>query len=56
MPAGSADARNWTAAAALFVGQGPNRHLVTAVGSSHDVPLDDPALVQTEITGMFDAL
>lgn len=43
------DARRWRDAAASFVAAGPGRTLVTAEGSSHDVPKDRPALVLKEI-------
>ncbi|MEU3983742.1 alpha/beta hydrolase [Streptomyces sp. NPDC026672] len=46
------DAQRWRDAAATFVRQGPNRTLVTAEGSSHDVPKDRPALVLKEIEKM----
>lgn len=43
------DARRWRDAAAAFVRQGPDRTLVTAAGSSHDIPKDRPTLVLEEI-------
>ncbi|MFJ8791564.1 alpha/beta fold hydrolase [Streptomyces sp. NPDC102462] len=46
------DARRWRDAAASFVKAGPDRTLVTAKGSSHDVPKDRPALVLKEIEDM----
>lgn len=46
------DAQRWRDAAASFVRHGPNRTLVTAEGSSHDVPKDRPALVLKEIEQM----
>ncbi|WP_252370083.1 alpha/beta fold hydrolase [Streptomyces hygroscopicus] len=46
------DAQRWRDAAATFARQGPNRALVTATGSSHDVPKDRPALVLKEIEKM----
>ncbi|XKK60603.1 alpha/beta hydrolase [Streptomyces sp. ARC32] len=46
------DAMRWRDAAAAFVGQGPDRTLVTAKGSSHDIPKDRPALVLEEIEKM----
>ncbi|WP_129837819.1 alpha/beta hydrolase [Streptomyces sp. RFCAC02] len=49
------DARRWRDAAAAFVRQGPDRTLVTARGSSHDVPEDRPALVIEEIEKMVRA-
>jgi pimeloyl-ACP methyl ester carboxylesterase len=46
------DAQRWRDAAAAFVAAGPDRTLVTAEGSSHDVPKDKPALVLEEIEEM----
>ncbi|GAA1311951.1 alpha/beta fold hydrolase [Pseudonocardia xinjiangensis] len=46
------DAQRWRDAAATFVAAGPGRTLVTAQGSSHDVPKDKPALVLNEIEQM----
>ncbi|WP_327172039.1 alpha/beta hydrolase [Streptomyces sp. NBC_01336] len=46
------DAQRWRDAAATFVHDGPGRTLVTAEGSSHDVPKDSPDLVLKEIEGM----
>ncbi|MFC9131121.1 alpha/beta fold hydrolase [Streptomyces sp. NPDC057099] len=46
------DARRWRDAAASFVQDGPRRTLVTAEGSSHDVPIDRPGLVLEEIESM----
>jgi pimeloyl-ACP methyl ester carboxylesterase len=46
------DARRWRDAAVSFARGGPNRTLVTAKGSSHDVPKDRPALVLEEIEKM----
>jgi pimeloyl-ACP methyl ester carboxylesterase len=43
------DAQRWRDAAAAFVAAGPGRTLVTAQGSSHDIPKDKPALVLKEI-------
>ncbi|GIG23588.1 hypothetical protein Cch01nite_43120 [Cellulomonas chitinilytica] len=43
------DAQRWRDAAASFVEAGPHRRLVTATGSSHDVPKDRPELVLEEI-------
>jgi pimeloyl-ACP methyl ester carboxylesterase len=43
------DAERWLAAAAAFVGDGPHRTLLTARGSSHDIPLDKPAVVLEEV-------
>jgi len=52
----SQDAQRWRDAAAAFVATGPGRTLVTAQGSSHDVPKDKPALVLKEIEQMADAV
>ncbi|MFE2298766.1 alpha/beta fold hydrolase [Streptomyces sp. NPDC059445] len=46
------DAQRWRDAAASFVQDGPHRTLVTAKGSSHDVPKDRPELVLKEIERM----
>lgn len=43
------DAQRWRDAAASFVQQAPNRTLVTATGSSHDVPKDRPDFVVDQI-------
>ncbi|MCQ8193944.1 alpha/beta fold hydrolase [Streptomyces rugosispiralis] len=49
------DAQRWRDAAATFVRQGPDRTLITAKRSSHDVPKDRPALVLKEIEKMVSA-
>ncbi|MFE2532065.1 alpha/beta fold hydrolase [Streptomyces sp. NPDC059371] len=49
------DAQRWRDAAASFVQDGPHRTLVTAKGSSHDVPKDRPELVLKEIERMVAA-
>lgn len=46
------DVQAWRAAAAAFVEAGPDRTLVIAEGSSHEIPTDQPALVLTEIERM----
>ncbi|WP_392667437.1 alpha/beta fold hydrolase [Streptomyces sp. LN785] len=46
------DAQRWRDAAASFVQDGPHRTLVTAKGSSHDIPKDRPGLVLKEIESM----
>ncbi|MCX4851416.1 alpha/beta fold hydrolase [Streptomyces sp. NBC_00893] len=46
------DAQRWRDAAASFAQDGPNRTLVTAKGSSHEVPKDRPDLVLMEIEDM----
>ncbi|MGI5190867.1 alpha/beta fold hydrolase [Promicromonospora sp. CA-289599] len=49
------DAQRWRDAAAAFVAAGPDRTLVTAEGSSHDVPIDRPDIVLAEIETMVAA-
>lgn len=49
------DAQRWRDAATLFAKAGPDRTLVTAEGSSHDVPKDRPDLVAKEIENMVEA-
>ena len=49
------DAQRWRDAAAAFVKAGPDRTLVIAQGSSHEVPQDDPQLVVDEIEKMVAA-
>ena len=46
------DAQRWRDAAASFAQAGPGRTLVTAKGSSHEVPKDRPDLVLKEIEAM----
>ncbi|GAA1303408.1 alpha/beta hydrolase [Streptomyces sanglieri] len=46
------DAQRWRDAAATFAQDGPNRTLVTAKGSSHEVPKDRPDLVLKAIEDM----
>jgi pimeloyl-ACP methyl ester carboxylesterase len=48
------DAQAWRTAQAEFAAAAPNRHLVTAAGSSHDIPLDRPELVEAQIEAMVD--
>ncbi len=48
------DAQRWRDAAATFAEGGPDRDLVTAEGSSHDIPLDQPDLVLDEIEKVID--
>jgi pimeloyl-ACP methyl ester carboxylesterase len=43
------DVQRWRAAATAFVEAGPDRTLVTAEGSSHEIPTDRPALVLEQI-------
>ena len=47
------DAQNWRDAAELFASEADNRSLLTAKNTSHDVPLDDPELVERAIAEMF---
>jgi pimeloyl-ACP methyl ester carboxylesterase len=47
------DARWWRDAAAGFVAAGPDRKLITARGSSHDIPTDKPAVVLEEVEKMI---
>jgi pimeloyl-ACP methyl ester carboxylesterase len=49
------DAQRWRDAAAAFVKAGPDRTLVTAKGSSHEIPTDKPQLVVDEIEKMVSA-
>ncbi|WP_327188776.1 alpha/beta fold hydrolase [Streptomyces xinghaiensis] len=49
------DAQRWRDAAASFAQQAPNRTLVTAKGTSHELPTDRPDLVLKEIEAMFAA-
>lgn len=46
------DAQRWRDAATSFAKDGPDRTLVTAEGSSHEVPKDRPDLVLEEIEDM----
>jgi pimeloyl-ACP methyl ester carboxylesterase len=48
------DAQKWRDAEAAFVAQSPtNRTLTTAVGSSHEVPVDRPDLVIEQVNDML---
>ncbi|MFE9890660.1 alpha/beta fold hydrolase [Streptomyces scopuliridis] len=47
------DAQRWRDAAASFTQDGPDRTLVTAEGSSHEVPKDRPDLVLKEIADLL---
>jgi pimeloyl-ACP methyl ester carboxylesterase len=49
------DVKRWHDAATAFAAAGPGRTLVTADGSSHEVPADRPDLVLTQIEKMTDA-
>jgi pimeloyl-ACP methyl ester carboxylesterase len=46
------DAQRWRDAAAAFAAAAPNRQLVLAERSSHDVPIDRPDVVLDAVTGM----
>jgi pimeloyl-ACP methyl ester carboxylesterase len=48
------DAQLWRDAQASFAGAAPNRHLIVADNSSHDVPLDRPDVVVTAIQELID--
>jgi pimeloyl-ACP methyl ester carboxylesterase len=49
------DAQRWRDAAAAFVKAGPRRTLITARGSSHEIPQDKPQFVVDEIEKMVAA-
>ena len=51
-PTSPPDAQAWRTAQAQFAKAAPNRHLVTATPSSHDIPLDRPGLVEAQIEAM----
>ncbi|MGH3299601.1 MAG: alpha/beta fold hydrolase [Trebonia sp.] len=51
-PTSAPDARAWRAAQAEFAEAAPNRQLVTAARSSHDIPLDRPGLVEAQVEAM----
>jgi pimeloyl-ACP methyl ester carboxylesterase len=55
-PTSPPDARAWRAAQAQFAQAAPNRRLITAADSSHDVPLDHPDLVEAQIEAMAKAV
>jgi pimeloyl-ACP methyl ester carboxylesterase len=46
------DAQLWRNAQAAFAAKAPNRQLITAAGSSHDVPLDRPDVVIQAVDAM----
>jgi pimeloyl-ACP methyl ester carboxylesterase len=46
------DAQAWRTAQAEFARAAPNRHLVTAARSSHDIPVDRPDIVEAQIEAM----
>lgn len=51
-PTSPPDAQAWRTAQAQFADAAPNRHLLTAADSSHDIPLDHPDLVEAQIEAM----
>lgn len=55
-PTSAPDAQAWRDAEATFTKEAPNRHLVTAAHTSHDVPLDAPALVEAQVEAMVKAV
>ncbi|WP_432888213.1 alpha/beta fold hydrolase [Kribbella sp. CA-245084] len=52
-PTSPPDAQAWRAAQAEFAEAAPNRRLVTAANTSHDVALDNPGLVEAEVEAML---
>jgi pimeloyl-ACP methyl ester carboxylesterase len=55
-PTSAPDAQAWRAAQSEFAAAAPNRHLVTAADSSHDIPLDHPDLVEAQIEAMVESV
>jgi pimeloyl-ACP methyl ester carboxylesterase len=51
-PTSAPDAQAWRAAQAQFAKAAPNRQLVTAAHSSHDIPLDRPDIVEAQVEAM----
>jgi pimeloyl-ACP methyl ester carboxylesterase len=51
-PTSPPDAQAWRTAQAQFAKAAPNRQLVTAARSSHDIPLDRPDIVEAQIEAM----
>ena len=51
-PTSPPDAQAWRAAQAKFAEAAPNRQLVTAANSSHDIPLSRPDIVEAQIEAM----
>jgi hypothetical protein len=51
-PTSPPDARAWRGAQAEFAKAAGNRRLVTAANTSHDVALDNPALIRSEVEAM----
>lgn len=54
-PTSPPDAQAWRAAQARFADAAPDRRLVTAADSSHDIPLDRPDIVEAQIEAMVKA-
>jgi pimeloyl-ACP methyl ester carboxylesterase len=52
-PTSPIDAQRWRAAQAAFAAAAPNRTLITAAGTSHDVPHDRPDIVSHAIDSMI---
>lgn len=46
------DAQLWRDAQAAFAAKAPNRQLITAAGSSHDVPIDRPDVILQAVDAM----
>jgi pimeloyl-ACP methyl ester carboxylesterase len=53
-PTSAPDAQAWRAAQAQFVKAAPNRQLVAAAHSSHDIPLDRPDIVEAQVEAMVE--
>jgi pimeloyl-ACP methyl ester carboxylesterase len=53
-PTSAPDAQAWRAAQAQFAKAAPNRQLVTAAHSSHDIPLDRPDVVEAQVEAMVE--
>lgn len=51
-PTSPPDAKAWRAAQAAFAGAAPNRKLVVAARSSHDIPIERPDVVETQVAAM----
>lgn len=54
-PTSPPDAQVWRDAEAAFARAAPNRHLVTAARSSHDIPVDRPDIVEAQIEAMVNS-
>jgi pimeloyl-ACP methyl ester carboxylesterase len=55
-PTSPPDAQAWRAAQAEFAEAAPDRRLVTAAHTSHDIPLDNPGLVEAQIEHMVNTV